>query len=81
LFIEPETERHIGRTPAPGLIAEATNHSWEASPGKPSTAIPDAVEMAGRTRPIVRLDMANRMVTKGYQKGVYKWVTKGTCGI
>jgi len=45
-----------------------------------STAIPDAVEMAGRTRPIVRLDIANRMVTKGYQKGVYKWVTKGTCG-
>jgi hypothetical protein len=36
--------------------------------------------MAGRTRPIVRLDMANRMVTKGYRKGVYKWVTKGTSG-
>src|ERR1700719_4576768 len=49
-------------------------------PGKTSAAIPDAVEMAGRTKPIVRLDMANRMVTKGYQKGVYKWVTKGTYG-
>jgi len=29
------------------------------------------------TRPIVRLDLLNRMVTKGYQKGVYEWVTKG----
>jgi hypothetical protein len=31
-----------------------------------------------RTRPIVRLDVMNRMVTKGYQKGVYERVTKGT---
>jgi len=31
-----------------------------------------------RTRPIVRLDVTNRMVTKGYQKGVYERVTKGT---
>jgi len=31
-----------------------------------------------RTRPIVRLDLTNRMVTKGYQKGVYERVTKGT---
>jgi hypothetical protein len=30
-----------------------------------------------RTRPIVRLDLVNRMVTKGYQKGVYERVTKG----
>lgn len=33
-----------------------------------------------RTRPIVRPDLMNRMVTKGYQKGVYEWVTKGTGG-
>ena len=33
--------------------------------------------MAGWTRAIVRLDGPNRMVTKGYRKGVYKWVTKG----
>jgi len=31
-----------------------------------------------RTRPIVRLDVMNRMVTKGYRKGVYERVTKGT---
>jgi hypothetical protein len=30
-----------------------------------------------RTRPIVRLDVRNSMVTKGYQKGVYERVTKG----
>jgi hypothetical protein len=33
--------------------------------------------MADRTRPIVRLEVMNRMVTKGYQKGVYERVTKG----
>ena len=33
--------------------------------------------MAVRTRAIVRLDEWNRMVTKGYQKGVYVRVTKG----
>ena len=33
--------------------------------------------MSGRTRAIVRLDTQNRMVTKGYQKGVYDRVTKG----
>jgi hypothetical protein len=31
-----------------------------------------------RTRPIVLLDVMNRMVTKGYRKGVYERVTKGT---
>ena len=31
-----------------------------------------------RTRPIVRLRVMNRMVTKGYRKGVYERVTKGT---
>ena len=34
--------------------------------------------MAYRTRPIVRPGVTNRMVTKGYRKGVYEWVTKGT---
>ena len=33
--------------------------------------------MAYRTRPIVRLEVMDRMVTKGYQKGVYRRVTKG----
>src|ERR1700746_2969883 len=36
------------------------------------------LKMADRTRPIVRLDVTNRMVTKGYRKGVYERVTKGT---
>src|ERR1043166_5934827 len=33
--------------------------------------------MVLRTRPIVRPDSQNRMVTKGYQKGVYDRVTEG----
>lgn len=37
--------------------------------------------MAGWTRAIVRLEGVNRMVTKGYQKGVYEWVTKGIRGL
>jgi hypothetical protein len=32
-------------------------------------------EMFFRTRVIVRLGLQNRMVTKGYRKGVYEWVT------
>jgi len=36
--------------------------------------------MAVWTRPIVRPDVTNRMVTEGYQKGVYERVTKGTRG-
>jgi hypothetical protein len=34
-------------------------------------------QMADRTRPIVRPGVRGRMVTNGYQKGVYEWVTKG----
>jgi hypothetical protein len=37
-------------------------------------------EMAGWTRAIVRLEGGKRMVTEGYQKGVYEWVTKGIEG-
>ena len=38
------------------------------------------LEMAVGTSAIVRLEEWNRMVTKGYQKGVYKWVTLGISG-
>jgi len=34
-------------------------------------------QMDERTRPIVRLEVMNRMVTKGYRKGVYKWCYQG----
>ena len=33
------------------------------------------LKMADRTRPIVRPGVSNGMVTKGYRKGVYEWVT------
>ncbi len=35
-------------------------------------------EMVFRTKVIVRLGTRNRMVTKGYRKGVYDRVTSGT---
>jgi hypothetical protein len=54
---------------APGSVARE-NVTWPNS----------FLEMAGRTRAIVRLGGANRMVTKGYQKGVYERVTKGITG-
>ena len=43
----------------------------------PRRAISPIGRWTDRTRPIVRLDIRNRMVTKGYQKGVYERVTKG----
>jgi hypothetical protein len=36
--------------------------------------------MALWTRPIVRPKVQKGMVTKGYQKGVYDWITKGIGG-
>ena len=36
--------------------------------------------MADRTRAIVRLEVMEGMVTKGYRKGVYERVTKGITG-
>jgi hypothetical protein len=36
--------------------------------------------MTGWTRAIVRLDGGNRVVTKGYRKGVYERVTNGISG-
>jgi len=40
-----------------------------------SRPVPD---MIFRTKAIVRLGRPNRMVTKGYRKGVYDRVTSGT---
>jgi len=52
---------------------------WEYARGASRGQTP-VLEMAGRTRAIVRLEAANRVVTKGYQKGVYERVTKGIKG-
>jgi hypothetical protein len=67
---------HTGKHPD----RETDNDPWEALPGKTSHGQTPALEMAGRTRAIVRLGGAKRMVTKGYRKGVYDWVTKGING-
>ena len=37
-------------------------------------AIPGAILDGRSDMVILRLDRVNRMVTKGYRKGVYKWV-------
>jgi len=48
-----------------------------AAPGYRSRGHLQYRQMADRTRPIVRLDDMEGMVTKGYRKGVYRRVTKG----
>lgn len=40
----------------------------------PDDGSPDKAMTAIRTSLIVRLARRNRMVTKGYRKGVYEWV-------
>jgi len=73
------------RTPEPGLQDKVLLQKPAERLGKllPGTA-PRVILLIGRwttrTRPIVRLDVMNRMVTKGYQKGVYERVTKGITG-
>src|SRR5690348_10741568 len=49
-------------------------------PGTMPGGHPQHRQMVHRTRPIVRLEVMNRMVTKGYRKGVYRRVTSGTRG-
>ncbi len=56
-----------------------TFHGKCGPPGTSRGQTP-VLEMAGRTRAIVRLEGWNRVVTKGYQKGVYERVTKGIKG-
>jgi hypothetical protein len=46
-------------------------------PVQVSADIPHIGRWTDRTRPIVRPDFQNCMVTKGYRKGVYDRVTKG----
>jgi hypothetical protein len=49
-------------------------------PGGTSRGQTPIGDMTGWTRAIVRLEGGNRVVTKGYRKGVYEWVTKGIKG-
>ena len=63
------------------LYGETDDASWEVLPlGTCHVANLLFGDLAYRTRPIVRLEGGMRMVTKGYQKGVYEWVTKGIRG-
>src|ERR1700675_4920732 len=67
------------RASDPGIdIDEAPLTSRNLLPNTAPKVIMPIGRWTYRTRPIVRLDVMNRMVTKGYQKGVYERVTKGT---
>jgi len=69
------------RASDPGIDTDIDKPPADIAESLPNTA-PKVISPIGRwtyrTRPIVRLDIMNRMVTKGYQKGVYERVTKGT---
>ena len=60
------------------LILKTTADIAESVPNSAPKFILPIGRWTYRTRPIVRLDVMNRMVTKGYQKGVYERVTKET---
>src|SRR6202022_898233 len=69
------------RTPAPVHLPPENIFLTEGPPtDSPSdrSCLPINRGMVFRTRPIVRRGTENRMVTKGYRKGVYERVTQGT---
>src|SRR6201981_2394595 len=82
LFVEAETKRHksADSSLSPPKICSrklgATSVGSERSLNGPPRPLPGGI--VGPTRAIVRLVTENRMVTKGYQKGVYDRVTEGT---
>ena len=81
LFVEAETERHMIADSRSGLPPARKRLPWEGLPtGWPSDrpCLPIIPGMVFRTRVIVRRVTKNRMVTKGYRKGVYDRVTSGT---
>ena len=76
LLVKPETKRH--KKPTPSFVLKFLRSS-SVYCGEPKT-IQRTVRLsmpalAFRTRPIVRRSHQNRMVTKGYRKGVYERVT------
>src|ERR1700757_2356535 len=77
-LLKPNPNAIKGRTPAFPRRRSA-HESWErprSGLNGPPRRLPGGI--VGPTRAIVRLVTENRMVTKGYQKGVYDRVTEGT---
>ncbi len=62
------------------LDAEPVERSGKLFPGTALRVMSHIGRWTDPTRPIVRRGVMNRMVTKGYQKGVYERVTKGIRG-
>src|SRR5579859_2150636 len=79
-------ERELSRTwsyqqlthPLRRLSAKPAARLGNCSRVQRAAGHPEYRQMVHRTRPIVRLEVMNRMVTKGYRKGVYRRVTSGT---
>src|SRR5579864_9191845 len=77
-LLKPKPNAIKVRTPAFPRRRSA-HESWErrrSGLNGPPRPLPGGI--VGPTRAIVRLVTQNRMVTKGYQKGVYDRVTEGT---
>src|ERR1700756_430230 len=77
-LLKPKPNAIKVRTPAFPRRRSA-HESWErrrSGLNGPPRRLPGGI--VGPTRAIVRLVTENRMVTKGYQKGVYDRVTEGT---
>src|SRR5262249_14680167 len=84
LLIEPEQCHKSFRTPDPGVLvttnSEPKLRHYPLNTGGCSRVSRGHLlhrQMADRTRPIVRPDVMEGMVTKGYRKGVYRRVTEG----
>src|SRR5579863_779863 len=79
-LLKPNPNAIEVRTPAPfSSWSENPSGAGEFAGGStPPRHLPTLREMVLRTRVIVRLGSQNRMVTKGYRKGVYDRVTMGT---
>src|SRR6266403_1572914 len=80
-LLKPKPNAICLLTPAPVHLPPEKHLPWEARPtGWPSDrpCLPIIRGMVLRTRVIVRRVTKNRMVTKGYRKGVYDRVMSGT---
>src|SRR5262249_41886191 len=79
-LLKPKPKAISVRTPVAVSLPPRTSCLGRFSDGFPprDRAYSTGVGLVSRTRAIVRRPRKNRMVTKGYRKGVYDRVTLGT---
>jgi hypothetical protein len=80
LFIESETKRHKGADSKLSPRRSLHNSTWEAHAGPTNNLSRKYFRRrhSWTSTVIVRRVTQNRMVTKGYRKGVYDRITEGT---